>query len=84
MVEMAVEAQSHRWKCARTATRRLHAPHRGGWWGAQARRFVTLVQLVSQSGNPASCPLAAGQARVLAGWPRARIQSVSEFWIMHA
>ena len=34
--------------------------------------------------NPASCPLAAGQARVLAGWPRARIQSVSEFWIMHA
>eukprot|EP01048_Picozoa_sp_COSAG05_P031101 COSAG05_NODE_11174_length_526_cov_73.379391_2_plen_37_part_01 len=33
--------------------------------------------------NPASCPLAAGQARVLAGWPRARIQSVSEFWIMH-
>ena len=34
--------------------------------------------------HPASCPLAAGQARALAGWPRACIQSVSEFWIMHA
>ena len=29
-------------------------------------------------------PLPAGQAIALAGWPRACIQSISEFWIMHA
>ena len=34
--------------------------------------------------HPASCPLAAGQARALAGWPRACIQSVSDLCMMHA
>ena len=34
--------------------------------------------------HPASCPLAAGQARALAGWPRACFQSVSDLCMMHA
>ena len=34
--------------------------------------------------HPASCPLAAGQARALAGWPPACIQSVSDLCMMHA
>ena len=34
--------------------------------------------------HPASCPLAAGQARALAGWPRACIQPVSDLCMMHA
>ena len=38
----------------------------------------------SQIRHPASCPLAAGQARALAGWPRACIQSVSDLCMMHA
>ena len=55
--------------------------------GAVPHGFQLLRSLaILTSGNralairhTASCQLAAGQARVLAGWPRACIQAVSEF-----
>ena len=48
----------------------------GSIWYPRTRALATR--------NPASCPLAAGQARALAGWPRACIQSVSDLCMMHA
>ena len=52
---------------------------------ARARSLsIALEACVTDIRHPASCPLAAGQAR--AGWLAACMNShsVSEFWIMHA
>ena len=54
------------------------------YWVPLAFRSLAMGTYGLSYGESAHCPLPAGQASALAGWPRARIQSVSEFWIMHA
>ena len=54
------------------------------YWVPLAFRSLAMGTYGLSYGECAHCPLAAGQASALAGWPRACIQSISEFWIMHA
>ena len=54
------------------------------YWVPLVLRSLAMGTYGLSYGEGAHCPLPPGQASALAGWPRARIQSVSEFWIMHA